>query len=621
MAAASDAGPETKVPHQDRTAATHLQRDYAGDPATPLWGTMMLSVLPVAFRFARAAEEVLGGDFCRFYAQTAQLVFRESVAERHTVTDLTIPVSVDMALHRILARHNLEDRLTASHEDLAVIDLTRPSTHILLTHNLIAGIAEGIVADRIAHPNRRFLLLLSELPPPSDVKRQVLEQLNSSDTVRVLSNSGELIGTTAWSPRDREEYKKLVAEISISPIDAINRKLVRFPGHFAVKWSLGSNGCTNYFFDGRLCEHDIVELIDEFVSMYYPSVHEVGILYDSVVSTWCEVAVRAFAVRRQVSIGNVSGPNWTHVAPDAKKLLLIVPLVDTGETLRAVVQVIRSRHPTAELQVLALLATARHLRSNLDAFHESLGHNVRVHYQLTVERNTIPQSSCPSCKFSIPYTDPGNPDPFDVLSSQAFWALASDVEFEGERDVPSNRQSIGHVPQLGTLSESNRGFLAFKMHKLLRASGNMPAEPVVICPDQEGAAAIGKCLEEAFNITVIRVPKDVLKLHSEVAAPGYAWPLPTETENWAIQIRSLIRTRRRMEGISLKFGQQQPNVILMDEIIVSGDTRTQLSKFANDYGLEVLCSISAFDYSAGGDGNLCLYSVRVPWQRKTTHVD
>jgi hypothetical protein len=290
------------------------------------------------------------------------------------------------------------------------------------------------------------------------------------------------------------------------------------------------------------------------------------------------------------------------------EVLLVLPLVDTGYTARSLIEKIQTLNPTAQIVILAVLSTrGEGDRHGVIPPSSNTGGRA-IHYLQQVSRSTYSASECPFCQAGIPRSDPRQPDPFDRLSAHAFWTLAEDVDFEEERDVPKYRGSVGQVPRLRALESRNGAFLAFKIEKLLRSTGNWPADPVVLCPLEDGTAAISDYLETVLNMTVIRVPKTVFNGHPEPAATVMDG---ASADRWLIQVKSLAEYRDRIRERHPVFGPLKANVIVFDEINVTGATRRNLAKFAAAQDLDVLCCISVIDFAGDDPSALSLYDVRL----------
>ena len=157
------------------------------------------------------------------------------------------------------------------------------------------------------------------------------------------------------------------------------------------------------------------------------------------------------------------------------------------------------------------------------------------------------------------------------------------------------------MPQFQNVGETNGAYLAYKIQKMLRsAPSGIPAEVIVLCPDESGATAITDCLDSTFNMTIIRVPKDVLGLARnhpitfrtllEARYINQAVPM------WLTQLRSLERMRLDLADMKLAFDDRDIKVIAMDEINVSGETRESILALATAFGLTILCYLSVIDY-------------------------
>jgi len=576
----------------------------------------MTHFLTIPFRFGKATGDILSCKMRDFYIDTARMAYMDSSLLAESKTILTIPLSFDLVLDSGLICEIIEERLSAIEHQYVVIDISRPPEFVLATHHVIAGILRSITSDRTQNDQRRFLILISTMLPRDDVVMLAMAPLIDEGILSIIADNGDMVGLPKINSDDVITYQHGVKSVNIQPNVLLQKKLIRFPGHFKVSTSSGS-ACTKFYFDGRLCEREIVDLIDEFVADNYSTLDKLNILYDSVISRWCETAVLAFCERRKLTSWNTSLCITHQSFENLDQVLLILPLVDTGRTAGDLVSKITSYSPKAKITVLTILSTQG--ENNLIEPSPSTG-PVPIHFLQRVMRVHYPPTQCPLCNAGVPLSNPGDPDPYTRLSSHAFWTLATDFGFGEERDVPTTyRPSVGQIPQLRRLEAENGAFLAYKVEKLLNSTGNLPVDPVVICPMEDGAQAIADYLELVFNMTVIRVPKHVLKTHTQPTdytanrpAIQSAVPGTMPCELWEVQMCTLIEYRERIRARRPVFGSQQSNIIIMDELNVSGTTRTNLINFAAHYKLDVLCCVSVMDFSNDTQQALSLYDVNIP---------
>lgn len=577
----------------------------------------MSSLLVLPFKLMNSVGGPLKAELVQHYREIGELLFDTEFA--CVDGNETIPLGIDLAWNSNLLSEMIDEQLSAADHKCVLVDLSRPSQHSLQSHHLINGFLNAVNADVRRNKGRSYLLLIPSMLPQEDSIRYGISDLTGVCEVNILANSGEQLGGQQINPERILRYTQLVHAMEETGIECLSKKLIRFPGHFKLSLRSQKIACTDYFFDGRLCEFEIVELIEDFVNTKFGSSNSVEVLYDSIVSGWLEASVRAYCVRHDKPPINMSKVAGTVTIKNNATVLLVVPLVESGNTIRELLPKLKSMYPNSNVTVLSVLSTLGSAESEGQIEARDWDGPNDIHYFLKVKRNRYSNGSCPSCKAGLPLADPKNPDPYTKLSSQSFWTLADDVGFGPENDVPPNRQSVGEVPQLRNLDPMNGTFLAYKIVKLLKSTNNKVPNMAILCPLEEGAHSIGSCLEDVYNIPVIRVPKHVFDNPANPAIGSRA-PSNLPTSNfdesmetlWTVQLKSFLRYQERLTKQPQGFGQNSSDVVIMDEFCRSGATLTNLRKFAIKQGLNVRCAISVISFDSNVEDLHSLYDVSIP---------
>jgi hypothetical protein len=386
-----------------------------------------------------------------------------------------------------------------------------------------------------------------------------------------------------------------------SAIENAKKKLIRFPGHFKRYVGGRHDHCTAYYFDGRLCQAELVDMIDEYVRNWMRGKVVAQIFYHATISSWLERAAIAFGERRNIAVENLETALSDGKTVFPNDILVILPLVDTGATIERLAKEIRERNSDAQIGFVTILK-AVDLQSPTQITNRS--GSISFDSLIEVEQTRFDVGHCKMCNANVPVNDSRDPDPYLKLSTQAFWSLALNMNFADERDVPPYRESIGYLPQFKNIAKADGPFLAYKITKMLRSLGNrLPATPIIVCPSEDGVSAVAGWLEQTFGMTVIRIPKGAFT-NSEQLEPttrSYQASDPVsdrDQEIWFGQLRSATQVQR-------EFGDRTPiltppavSAIILDEINVSGQTRDNLVTLAQKFGLEILCCMSVVNLAA-----------------------
>jgi len=576
----------------------------------------------VPLRFGRAASGPIERNFDLFY-RTLALAFDGANSEFARNDFLTIPLNYDM-----LSDAELTFRLMDAYvdpwilqTDFVIIDLANPADQLLANHHLLGSVAEIVRkhGDRGGGIRRRFLVLLPTLIPPSDITIQPLLGDIEKGAVALLSDSGAIMHSPSFGAViDSKRYVSSVRAARGSPTEICRKKLIRFPGHFK-RYSHGiHNHCTAYYFDGRLCQAELVDMIDEYVSDKLPVEAPYQIFFHATISSWLESAAVAFGKRRNFPIRNLEGLADQVGIEFGENVLIILPLLDTGDTISKLHRLIRAKNKRTRIQILTVLTTGdRH--AGPSSFELELNaERLSVDYFLNVRQKRFDRGKCPLCADNIPESDPREPDPYVELSTHAFWTLGLNLGFGPEENVPAYREAVGYLPLFKAVGDDDGPYLAYKIDKLLRSTGRLlPATPIILCPSEDGASTVANWLEYVFGMTVIRIPREGIDYLTQVGCTPHVWLEENQSrETWVTQLQSIVYIQNAIAEHGSLLGPSGSSVIILDEINVSGKTRAAFAKVAKSLGLDILSCVSIIDLSSGtnasGDCPLSLYSVEVP---------
>lgn len=580
---------------------------------------MKYGVIP--FRFGRAAAQPVELKVGQLYETVA--LGSESDISTSAELLITVPLTYEMMSDGVLFHRIASEYATSwiDSVDVVIVDLANPDDQILPNHHVVGGLAQLVrrYSKTSEDRPRRFILLLPTMLPMSDATLQPLIEYIDSGNVALLSRNGDrLVAPRFGTLVSQDDFVRAVRDVRGSSLDIVRSKLIRFPGHFRRHIDTPHSHCTNYFFDGRLCQEELVDLIDAFVSDEHRRLPAFQLFYHSTMSSWFESVVNAFAKRSGITIPNLEEGSEAISFLQTDDVLIIVPLIDTGTTVERITKAILQHRSTARVKILSMLATNRY-RGEGQSFSLNIeSHETVVHFLLRVAQSRFERDQCPLCASGVPVSDPRAPDPYEKLSTHTFWTLAMNFGFVTEQNVPeAYRDSVGYVPNFKNVDVLDGPFLAYKINAVLHSGGReLPANPIVICPQEDGASAIASWLEIVYGMTVIRIPKD--GLHESLrgqgaAAAGHSSPLASESQ-WQVQMNSLRRLKSQANPQSI-LGVPNYSVIIFDDLNVTGKTQGNFIAFAERFGLEVLCCLSIINMSKAAPAHskpvLSLYDIRV----------
>ncbi len=267
----------------------------------------------------------------------------------------------------------------------------------------------------------------------------------------------------------------------------------------------------------------------------------------------------------------------------AAPILLVVPLLDTGNTIVEVLGLLEGQWGLEDIRVLSVLST----KGNEPRFGEtSVSGGKIVDYFLRVSQEHYLASDrehpCPMCRLDLPFTHEGV-ERSQMLTSYDFWEMVGLVGLKDEENVPDDdRPSIGKVPDFPRMLHSNGAWLTKKIGDILEDNCHTKLnDMVLVCPDQKGAQVLTQYLEVSLGANVVKVPDDAVKLIKH-----------------AVELEGLINgwEEKRPEWyLALKTAPARKYVI-MDEFTVTGGTRMALERLVWHLGKDVVAHFSFVDF-------------------------
>lgn len=461
-------------------------------------------------------------------------------------------------------------------------------------------------------PNTTLVLLLDAMPPEGDPVRRIVQPILDSGRLTVIDRLCRMLPASMPPDELTECYVQLEARKDEIALERLSRKMIRRLGHFqrTLKRS-GQVECVRYFYDGRRSTNETARLLVRHVSAS-PGGELPALLFDCTVSTWLKGAVSEAAavlgmqsppvdVRELLEKGGGSGVS------DAN--LLILPLLDTGDTLRELYNQWRAVIPEVPFpKVLSVLVTHganRVLDTANRVFSEPIpGGELEVSYLLEVERGLQREAPCPMCSIGLPVYE-GHADHFEMLCALDFWEMVDESGWKPEDYVPvGTRESLGWVPDFSRMLQYNGAWLAEKA--LVRVANELrisrDTEPIVlVAPDELGARTFAEYMAEMYDTAaVILVPADTIRLlrtgsDSEIDGATAEWKANRPV--WFEQMRELL------------FGG---TIVMVQEFSQSGASARALRRLVRVFRHSVMahaliCDMGPSHFIPGEPPRLALY--------------
>lgn len=562
-----------------------------------------VSVLPL--RLYRVTSELVAENERNFYYTVANQLFPTSEAP---LTILVPTITTPLDHMRCSSSEEVCGALSHGYEkstskvDCLVIDLTNPPYRLLPDHHILGGLLDFLGKEFLGHQGEAIpvVLLMPIILAETDIAMRALKPLLEDGRINLIADDGSVKG--AWNALQsvvRHDYTEALRKIRQDTKSQLSRKMIRHPGHFIRRKPDGTHDhCLPFFFDGRFCQKELIELIEQHAFGLKNQDGLPTVLYHCPESRWLYDAVMSVCLSNRM--GSIDADQFIN-APTEKIIVpmncvLVVPLIDTRKTLKKLLLAIQHFNPAARISILSIIVTDRAHSESSDVRIDVRGTEYAVNYLLRANRPPMALGNCPACNVKLRGTETGADDPYLKLTSYNLWTMFLEAGTKPEDDVPETRSSIGLVPDLLSVLRKNSPYLALKVNTMLRANGRLPADPIILHPNEKGALALAASLSSLYSYTSIAVPREVLRSLSIDRNGGMAdWRSSIQhdaTQNGARWVTELVSLEQR-GGI---------RVILMDEFNKSGGTRAQLEKVSRAFGIDVWCYFCFVDFQPATGG-------------------
>ena len=543
----------------------------------------------VPFRLGCATAEPLSTHCSQLYLWAAEAVTREQCVLSSKATPNTIPLDNYTIQHRPEEVYLLFTQCLNAHcagADTLVVDVTDPF-HGMLRAHVLQHVAAGVVAYLGSKvPNgadsaaKRCILLVPEPFPTEDNAIVALNPFMDEGRVTILADDG-CCQPSSHCPSDflPEQYRVRLALARGNPLELLKRKMIRRPGHFKKRDPSGQIvNCVRYFFDGSLCDKEVPQLIWEYLVAQYGTERLPCVFYHAPRSPWLEKAIISLSLDKKLAIQDLkalSEQSAVEFLTRSEELppLLLVDLVDTGQTLAGLLRLLNKRRTNAKPRVLSVLLTnpsdpiakTRTIQVGSDLFE--------VWYLLEVKQRVFPKGQCPMCRLDIPEAKPQAEGDYYMLTTYNHWDMAIPEGTKPEDDVPMYRRALAAALKYPQIIEQNGAWLAYKIRQRLDVEG-FPSDAIVVCPDEAGSRILTDYLRLVLHVSIVRIPRDVI--------------------NSCVQGGDLARTKAeweasRPEWFRLLTSATDAEVVVMDEFNASGSTFVGMRNLLLQFGKRVMC--------------------------------
>ena len=543
----------------------------------------MKTVGLIPFNFGGAISEPLSRKMMDFYKWLVTSVIKENceIQPVDGISNTTLALNlyeyeeeINITFQKIWERF----QKWGSNVDIAVFDKTL-SLDSFISGPIEVQIAAGIVSliSKDSKPNL-YIILVSQLPPPEETIRRMLDQYIREGKVIFVNNEGECLAKDSLVI-DTEQYKIKKADVTNNPFDLLRIKMIRRLGHFKKNSPAGKH-CVRYFFDGKHCEKELVELLSTYIQTEYHGKSPV-ILYYKEFSDWLKNPSIAVAQRSGTESFNIRDlfNNGEVIFDESVPPLILFPMIDTGRTCELILSEWNKRG-LPKPNIVTVLTTGGVGHNSF--FHSTFGNDeYTIKYFLKIERQGHVEN-CPMCDLGIPSSHFDRED-YAMLTTYDIWEMSDKAGWAEEKDVPAFRTGLDLVPDFEKMIHQNGAWLARKItDRLVSNVKYYPAQPLLlVCPDEKGANALAEYLGVIQSLNIIHIPKEVINSCKDGEDISELLK-KCEQDTWCLQLSS-----------ASKF---QP-VAIVEEFSVSGKTRQILCTILKQKGLNTLCHFAIFNFT------------------------
>jgi hypothetical protein len=381
-------------------------------------------------------------------------------------------------------------------------------------------------ARRWVMPDHHIAVLVGRpLAHVDDLAKKLLSA-EFEGTLVVVDEDGGQFGQAQWELSDR--FRELVKWTKSDYLDHLRSHVLRCRGVFSLPYRPDERVAFRYLPIGA--DDALRALIEHSLR----SLSRTAVVYEGWVDGWLNDVVKAACLASttltaslddlynindvgpevDAEVANIRSLLSEHLASPGGSILLIVPLLRSGQTAVEAIQRLR-QHFDGPVSVLTVFIDQRWIGTNDVAKPLSLagGENVPVDYYLAVSQVTLPASD-----WRVRAAEAGGMveemrTPWTRPSLVGLWSLVAELGCAVEEPTPPGRAPIRWFPVLSRVNEMDALWLAECLLRCVHVELGVPRTNVVIVmPDEEsGSRPIARALAEKLDVAVRLIPRSVIQ--------------------------------------------------------------------------------------------------------------
>ncbi|MBC8988742.1 phosphoribosyltransferase [Micromonospora chalcea] len=558
-------------------------------------------VFPKAIRLGRATTEDIGPDRLAFYRRLVGDIYRGDVTVEPSQT-----IYLSMSQLRTSARQ-VFDRLIADvprsmgpDEGIAVLVDVTESPPELISEPVAAHVGEAIGTLLLTDPGRQVVVMMPALRTRlqrsfrrvvgADRQAHMTIQYDNGSRVRVSADQAE---DQPIHPSDAD-YTKQLQRLNQPIEDRLGGKILRRLGHF--QFGTSTEHCTRYFFDASYAVQEVSQLTKDLVlEEKRSSTAPLVIMSHQTHSPWLtEVATE---VAQRLGIPHFGLPTEGDVenVPNSGDALLLLDVVNTGNTTKALIKRVRQRGLNVRQTILAVFVDRERLGTGQNSYKmvaENSTYWIRS-IANPIERLKRKRVRCEQCILGIEPTDPRSSQP--GIRSFDMWEILLAHKWVPERYGPGDSDNtqpgprrFSLVPDFVRIFKEYGDWIAFKLDEMLttmRTGGAGVEEAVYVCPAEPAMDTLTDLLRARHGArpVPVKIPRPILR----DAERGDFSTLEQERDvGWGGQLSDLAKSNSY-------------SVVLIDEFNGSNTTALSMLKVLQRFDITATAYLPVINLNPG----------------------
>lgn len=383
------------------------------------------------------------------------------------------------------------------------------------------AIAQAISAFTARNPERVIALLVESIPPTRDAFWEALADAVEAGSLVVVDGRGRVSPGRKDPDALQIAVRERVAQLRGTPLQRLENGIVRRWGWFPRRSAAGDDveRYVQYYYDAGPAEGALTELLERYLAA-----REVdGVVYHWEASRWLAQSVESAAASRSLDVASVDevvGGAARWLSGEDNRLVLVLPMVETGRTLRRTLKRLEELRDISVDSIVSIMFDKSAVLSTSSDFgwdcHVVVDGTERLDLFafVPVEQRAIPESDLflMQAKRTGVATAPNDDQVRGPFSPLEYWSMVAAVGLQEESNPPSHRPTEARVPKTSQLLADFGPWIARRLWSIVETEvRTLATDTVFVCPGGEAVSALlADQLRRTVGVRVIEVPRSDL---------------------------------------------------------------------------------------------------------------